>query len=410
MSSVQDKALSAATLLSESAWLTALFGIVGAAAGAGGSPLSLLAVLAILSSSFMTARVLGLIIMPAAMAYFFQMLSGVVVLYLTLATQVAAGAQGLDLGWIGSLISGTDTADQVVGGFLAILLWWRGGRLASTAVPVEDLGTSFRRGIGVLALAAVVDVFNSADLYVFPLMFLFFAAGLVGLSVGHILPASRQVEQDKVWTRVIGAVVSVVLVAGLLFGLLQRSVLSAMSDPVVSVAGMATGAVFDVVIIPIGYVVELIVKILTAIIGLLSTRDEEFRILDPNAGIVDQIRVAEDGTEGGALASLLNVLEWAILAVAVIAILYFLARAYRRRVRLWRANVEGMRESVSADVDPAHDFGAAALEPRAVPVQRSRHAKGICTAIGRGGRGRCLPRLFWTAGLGRRKRLPSARQ
>ena len=360
MSSVQDRVLSAATLLSESAWVSAMFGIVGIAVGTVGSPLSTLAVLAVLSSSFMTVRFLGLIIMPAALAYALQMLFGVAVLYLTLATQVASGTQGLDMGWFGGLISGSDTADHtlraVVGSILGIVLWWRGGRLASTAYPVEDLGTSFRLGIGVLALAALVDVFHSADLNVFPLMFLFFAAGLAGLSMGHILPASRQVDQDKVWTRVIGAVVAVVLVAGLLFSLLQRSVLSTMSDPVVSVAGMATAAVFNVVIIPIGYLVELIVKALTAILSLLSQRDEGFRIENPSAGFVQQMRQAEDGTDGGILANLLNALEWVIIAVVVLAILYFLARAYRRRVRLWRANVEGTCEAVSTHVDPARDM------------------------------------------------------
>ena len=360
MSSVQDRVLSAATLLSESAWLSAVFGIVGIAVGVSGSPLSLLAVLAVLSSSFMTTRVLGLIIMPVAFAYAFQMLSGVVVLYLTLATQVGSGTQGLDLGWVGGLISGSDTADHtlraVVGSALGVLLWWRGGRLASTASPVGDLGKSFRLGISALALAALVDVFHSADLNVFPLMFLFFAAGLAGLSMGHILPASRQVDQDRVWTRVIGAVVSVVLVAGLLFSLLQKNVLSVLSDPVVSVAGMATGAVFSVVIVPLGYLVELIVKALTAIIGLLSTRDESFRIESPTAGFVEQMQQLEDGTDGGILASLLNALEWVILAVVILAILYFLARAYRRRVRLWRVNVEGTRETVSTHVDPARDM------------------------------------------------------
>ena len=187
-------------------------------------------------------------------------------------------------------------------------------------------------------------------------MFLYFAAGLAGLSIGHILPASRQVDQDKVWTRVVGAVVAVVLVAGLLFSLLQKNVLSAASDPVESVAGMATKAVFDVVIIPVGYLVEFVVWALSAIIGLLSRRDESFRIENPTAGFVDQMRELEDGTDGGILASLLNALEWVILAVAVLAVLYFLARAYRRRVRLWRVNVEGTREAVSTNVDPARDM------------------------------------------------------
>ena len=356
MSSVQDRALSAATLLSESAWLSALFGILGAAAGAGGSPLSLLAVFAILSASFMTTRVLGLIIMPPAVAHVLQMLSGVVVLYLTLATQVATGGQGLDLGWAGSLISGVDTADQVVGSFIAIMLWWRGGRLASTGTPVEALGASFRIGIGALALAALVDVFNSADLHVFPLMFLFFAAGLAGLSVGHILPQSRRVAQDRVWPRVIGAVVAVVLVSGLLFSLLQKNAISALSDPVASLGSKATGAVFNVVVVPIGYVVELVVMVLTAIISLLSPRDVDFRIEDPTAGFVEQMKAAEDGTEGGTLANLLQAVEWVILVVVALAILYFLARTYRRRVRLWRVDAEGTREAVSADVDPAHDM------------------------------------------------------
>ncbi len=181
-------------LLSDSAWLYAVMVFVGLGSGIGRSPLGWTAIIALLTVSFLTAQLLQLILMPAISSYVFQMLTGAVVIFLTLGTQVPSAGQFLDLGWPAgvSSIPGA-TLRALAGGVLGALVWWRGGRVASMDSPAETLGFSFRVGTLILATAAVIDVFNSANLNIFPIMFLFFSSGLVGLGISHILPLMKEV-------------------------------------------------------------------------------------------------------------------------------------------------------------------------------------------------------------------------
>ena len=358
MSSAQNRFVLWATLLADSAWLYAVFALVGLALGREGSPLGWLAVLAILCFSFLVARGLQFIVMPSVVAYAIQMLAGVIVLYLTLGTQVNAGGHGLDMGWIGRLSSETATKGAPVtaalGGFLGVVLWWRAGRLASNDYPVDNLASSFRLGIIALAMAAVVDIFHTANLGIYPLMFLFFASGLAGLSIGHILPASRRAVEASTWPRAIGAVVSGVLATGLIFSLLQRNVLSALSTPALAALNALKTAIFYVLIVPVGWLSEWIIRGLTYLIDLVATDDPQ-RLETTSEGVLSDLRsFRESAGEGSGL--LAQVVVWTIVAIVVLIVLYFLARAFRRRVRWRRVQAEGMRESVSEDADPAYDM------------------------------------------------------
>ena len=62
-------------------------------------------------------------------------------------------------------------------------------------------------------------------------MFAFFAAGLVGLSIAHILPAVGGPHDRQTWVRTIGMVVGGVMIVGLLLSLLHRGVLTFISTP-----------------------------------------------------------------------------------------------------------------------------------------------------------------------------------
>ena len=359
MSSAQARLVTWAALLAESAWLSALCMLVGLAVGIEAGPLGLLAVLVIMSSSFLVARGLGLVLLPPVVANSLQMIAGVLVVYLTLGTQVDPGTQGLDLGWAGKLASGSE-ADlfarrAAVGAFLGVVLWWRGGRLASTESPAEALATSFRWGIVALSIAAVVDIFSSSDLKVFRVMFMFFAAGLAGLSVAHVLPMSKRANEGGTWPRVIGGVVSAVLVTGLLFSLLQRGALTFLSAPILIVLNALATAIFFAVVIPVAYVFEFLLRALAWLAKLIGLGPEEGEAMPPFEGFGEMVLRVQEETDTGPSA-FLHALEWTLLALAVVALLFVLAKAFRRRGGWWKFSTQGSRESVGEGVDPAFDM------------------------------------------------------
>ncbi len=360
MSLAQDRLVLASIVLSESAWIFAAFGLIGLAFTSGTSPLNWVAVLAIMAVSLLIARFLSIILMPVGPTYAVQMITGAIVIYLTVATQVAGGVDSVDLGWIGNLGSDNQidgyTVKASLGSLMAVVLWWRGGRLASAEFPTESLATTFKIGVLVLALAATIDMFHSEDLNVFPMMFIFFSASLAGLSVGQLLPASQQALTSRTWTRIIGSVVSGVAVIGLLFSLLRGSVLSFVSTPLAFVLQLFATIVFFVIIFPIGLLVELILRGLKGLIGTDQAENEALQTLRNGEGFGEAVIQMQEGEMDSGTSLFLQVIEYTIIALIVLVVLFFLAKAFRRRVRWRRDEAEGQRESVLEDADAVYDL------------------------------------------------------
>ena len=377
MSSAHDRLVALAILVSESVWL--YIGLVIAwltvgtwlETGVGRSPLDWIPVIAVLGVSYLVTRGFQIIIMPTARAYALQGVTGAVVIYLMLGTQIPSGGQGLDLVWVGSLMPELegDTLRAIAGTVMGALLWWRGGGLASAESPVNTLSVSFRLGIVVLAFAALVDIFNDEDLIRLPLVFLFFAAGLVGLSLGHILPASRRAVEDTAWPKVIGGVVSAVLLLGLLVSFLPRllrggEVPSLLSGPALVVLNALGTVIFFVIIVPALFIVFWVVEGAKAVIGAFTGESREIAELP----VVEQPvssppELPPAGGFGGALErlqegslwdTLLRAGEWTAAVVIILIVLLLLLRAFRRRVRWHGIELESERESLEAD--PASDI------------------------------------------------------
>ena len=359
MSSVQDRFVLIATVVVESIWIYAGLSIFSLMMIPGGSPISWVASFVIMLVSFAVARMLAIIIMPPAMPYTIQMMLGAVVIYLVLATQVQSAGQGFDLGWLGSLGS-PDKTDYyiravVIAAMVSTLFWWRGGRLASTEFSADHLSFTFKVGLIVMCFAAVVDTFNSADLKMFPLMFTYFAAGLIGLSIGHIMPASGRQLLQRTWVRAIGIVVGGVMIVGLLLSFLHEGVLRLVSAPLGWALNLIARAVFFVVIIPLVYIIEFLVswlfKLLTWLAGDREPVEQETAFGGPD--ILDQLR---EQVEEGEPSIWLQVLQWSVVSIIVLIALVVLARAFRSRLRWRREDLEGERESFADQVDPAMDM------------------------------------------------------
>lgn len=360
MSSAQDKIVTAALLLSESAWLTALFGVVGLMLGEGISPLGWLGVIAILGSSLIVSRTLQMIVMPAITAYALQMIAGVLVVYLTVGSQLTSGYGGVDLGWLGR-IGDEDLAELflfkiILGSIFGVLLWVRGGFIAGSDFPGESLSGSFKIGLLVLALAAVVDIFQSADINVYRLMFVFFAAAVVGMSAGHVLPASNMSMESKTWVRVIGLTASVIMVVGLFFSLLSGTVLIWISTPIKFVLDIIGTIIFYVIIVPLAFIMNFILSfIINGILAVFGPPPEEpLAISGPGEAIRS---LAEGGREEPVGQAILQIIQYSLLVLIVVVALFLLAKAFRRRMRWRRREDLAVHESISEDMDPLNDLG-----------------------------------------------------
>ena len=372
MNTVQDRLVTASVLLSDSAWLYAVMVLVGLGSGVGRSPLGWTAIVALLTVSFLTARLLQLILMPAISSYVFQMLTGAVVIFLTLGTQVPSAGQFLDVGWAAgvSSIPGAPLR-ALAGGVFGALLWWRGGRVASMESPAETLAFSFRVGTLILAAAAVIDVFHSSDLNIFPIMFLFFFAGLVGLGISHILPAARGGVDVTAWPRVVGGTVSAILIVGLMFSALQRGAISLVAVPAVAVVKVIGTVFFFAVVVPIAFIIFWLLQGVRFVLGAFITPDPTELEPQQNLGFGETLsRLQSETEEGGWLEALLQVIQWAALAVMVLLLLFLLARAFQRRGRWRRGQSEATRDTVAEDVDPAYDMAQLLLN--LIP-RRMRH-------------------------------------
>ncbi len=360
MSAMRERLVTGALLLSESAWLVALLGILSFPFGATSSPISWIAVLAVMSVSLIWARTLSLMIMPPLMAYGLQMLAGVIVVYLMVASQVSLELGSLNLGWISAMTS-EEAPERFVltalyGSLGGTALWWRGGHIGASDIPAESLSTSFRIGILILAIAAVIDIAHPADLNVFPMMFVFFASGVAGLIVAHMAPTSQESNGTRAWTRVIGGLVAGLVALGLLFSLLQRDVLAVIAAPILWVLQLLATVVFYVIIFPLAYIIDFVTRGIFALLLWLGGEPSPDRQFAPPQAVGALEGFARDGEAEPAAMLLLQILQWSIVAAIIIGALLLLALAFKRRARSRSEASDGHRESLIEDADVAYDF------------------------------------------------------
>ncbi len=353
MSSAQNRLTLLCAVVVESVIVYSALAGVALLTGLESSPISWIAAAAIMMASFGVARALALIIMPVWMPYVIQSALGALTVYLALATQ------SLDLGWISAFFREDAPShfarSAALGGFFGTVFWWRGGRLASTDFPSEQLSFSFKVGLIVLSIAAIVDIFHPANLRIFTLMFVFFAAGVAGLGVSNILPSSGAAAARQTWTRVIGGVVGVIVIVGFLFGILREGALKYISAPLGWLLNIIATVVFYVVIVPLVYVIEFLVSLAFRILRYFAGEREEAEV-ETELGIQESLRDLIENAEPSEPSIWMRLLAAIAVTFVVAALLVLLARAFRRRVRWLRVDEDGDRETLDEDFDAAEDF------------------------------------------------------
>jgi hypothetical protein len=354
-----------AIALAESAWLYAIFGVGGAVLGLNGSPMSWPAVLFLLTFSLVAGRLTPVNVQAVEAVVMARTLIAAILLYVIVGTQVAPGTYGINLTWIATAISGDAGSDYAVralaGVAVGVVLYARGSKLAVTEHPTSSLGFSFRLGIPALAFATLVDLADPADLNTFPMIFIFFASGLGGLSIGHLLPGTQQSARARTWPKAITGIVSIVLLVGLGLGLLRNDLLTSASSTVAGWLFLAVKGLLWGIVVPIAFVLTIFVD---AVIAFFS------RPYDPELEPLPspEPRNAPESTfEGGpvefveqeapgAAFQWIEVIQWVLVAAVTLVVLYFVFKLLVRLARQGKRDTPGDRESVIEDASIGEDI------------------------------------------------------
>ena len=362
MISGQHRIVLGCLAVAESASVYAVLALMGAAGGHGASPMNMPAILAVLVSAIVVSRLMLYIAMPDWTALVFHTGIGLFIIWVVVATQ--AGVSGVDLGWVGWGFSSSPLADgnafrAVAGGVASVYLWRRGAHLAGLQSPVESLGFGFRVGVVIMTTAAIVDAIISPDLNIYSVMFVFLAASLAGLGIGRLLPPAPETDHARTWPRVIGAVVTAVVVTGLFVGLVQNAFLSHASRVAITTLGFMIDRVVKyallAIIYPLAYIVGLLVSGVSRLFRVDEPREpiEREQTQPPVDRFLEEFRSRVGETESSYL--IFDIIEYILVALLVLLVAFLLVRAFRRRVRTRTLYEAGDRESVSEGRSPAYD-------------------------------------------------------
>lgn len=365
----QDRVVLAAHVVAESAWVFALMGVVGTLAGFDSSPLSWYGVAGILGLSVLLSRMTPRKGDRVEVLYALMAVLGLVVVYTSVALHVEPGQirPAWPLDWLSNDASGGYTSRGVFGAILGVILWWRGTRVASNEFPADDLSFTFRVGMVVLVVALIYDLNSGENLSTFPMVFLFFSSSLIGLSAGHLLEESRRSADKQTWTKAIGATVVAITAFGLLVALINRGVLSFLSKPATAALDALARGVLWGIVAPIAFLFDVIVGWLIGLLGVFQGEREQPQeeAINPEIqGFLETIQEEQEAASEG-FALILQIIEWALVAVIVVIVVLLLGRAFRRVLRGRERSAEGQRDSMVQDANPVADVAKLAI--RLVP-------------------------------------------
>lgn len=345
--------------VAESVWLFALFSMVGLIGDMGGSPLPWISLLVLLLISITTGYVLGATEGDEVSIAIRQSLFGLVVIYFVLATGTFLGDRSFDLGWIFRLVAGdlgsTAAFSAIFGLFISIWLWRHGLRLGTDRYPEDRLARIFKIGIGVLAVATVIDQASDEDLNASVLLLPFFAATLTGLAIGR-LPEGGVGKKTGEWARIIGLSVFGIMGVGLLIGLLG----GLYGNGGVRLLFAGWGLVVDGVLWVLRFPITWAAAVLQWFFGLFTggPREEDERLNPGQSG--EEIfgpQLERSADAGNATVdSILNILQYPVIALLIILAFFLLAMAFRRFGARGSSDDDDDRESIRDELDTSGDM------------------------------------------------------
>ena len=370
MQLLQDRIVLAAHAAAESAWVFALSGVVGVIAGLNAGPQSWYAVIGVLGLSIIIGRMTPRSGEKARLLYpFFAAAAGLLVMYASVALHVQPGQ--IRPAWPVELIV-NDLEDgyaqrAILGSILCIALWWRGIRLASNEFPSDNLTLTFRIGMITIVCAVIYDLNTAERLSTFPMVFLFFGSALAGLSAGRLLPESERSTLTRTWPKTIGATVAAITAFGLLVGLIDRGVLSYLSAPAAAALEALARGIIWAIIAPIAFVFETVFGWIANLFDFTQSPGQPQEATELTSEMREMLEELQEEQEPASdiLAVVIQVIEWALVAIFALVAGAVVIRAFRRLLGGHEAGDRGRRDSVAATAEPLSD--AARLALRLVP-------------------------------------------
>jgi hypothetical protein len=301
----RSKLILISVAVAESIWLFALFSMLGLLSDLGGSPLPWFSLLIFMLVATAAGYVLAGTEGEEVSIAIRQSIFGIIFIYLIIGTGTFIEDNSFDIGWIFRLVSGdlvnTASASVLFALFATIWMWRHGLKLGSDRHPEDRLNRIFKVGIAVLAVAMIVDQASDEDLGTATLIVPFFGATLVGMAVGR-LPESGVGKNVGGWARTIGISVFGIMGVGLLIGVL----------------GGAYGN---------GGVREWLINLFRR--DDLSEEDQTIIVRSGQDIFGERAeRAVETGSDN--VDTLINILQYPLIVLAVVATFFILAMAFRR--------------------------------------------------------------------------------
>lgn len=367
----RDKLIYITLVISESAWIYAFIAVLGVAGGSSGSPLNFFVIAGLVGISLMTYSFLRWRQFQAfELFYFGATAAGLILAYLVVAASFSPGS--FEIGWIARLTGGEYLEEGqafrgTVGGLLAVGMWFRGVRLATTAYPEKSLTFSFRLGLFFIGLAAIIDMLVEEQLNVFAMILVFFAAGLGGLNIGHLVPETSASSQAKTWPKAIGGAVVGVVSIGLLFGLLPQSFLSFVTSPIRFVFDNIVKGILIIVGVPVVLGLELVNRAIGGFFGRdidVSEFASDVAALGEEEEFPEMVTTTFLGVQGAdrpetsdLLLFLDQMVRYALVALALFLVALFLFIMLRKAAKRLGLTDDKERESLLDEMSFASDIG-----------------------------------------------------
>jgi hypothetical protein len=354
-------------VVSEAAWLFAFISILGVAAGSTGSPLSFFAIIGLLGlSTLVYSYIRWKEFQAFELFYFGATFFGIVLAYMVVAAAYEPN-ETFTIDWISKLIDSTyktqgRTFHGVMGGILAVGMWFRGIRLATVQFPEKSLKFSFRMGLFFIGFAAVMDILVEQQLNIFAMVLIFFGAGLAGLNIGHLVSETSASAQTKTWPKMIGLAVIGVLVVGGMFGFLQQSVLEFVTSPIRFAFDRVVEGILLIVGVPLVLVLEFINEIMAAIFSRPFEPDlgsEATPTPTPQPGtplVFESARGGGDIRAPDFLVYITRFVRYGLVVAAIVVVSIFMYVLLRKIGRRLKREDEPDREALE-DMNFASDIG-----------------------------------------------------
>ncbi len=327
-----------AVLLTEATWWYTLVALGGVLVGLGHSPLHGIGVLLLLGAAAALSVALQSPHIGLLVAQGVSMAIALGAIYLAIALGGGSSAiPSFDPLWLLDALSGHSTArdlgQQVVGGLAGIVLWWRGMEIGGASEVDDLLFRSFKIGLVVITVGAVIDALAPIPLGMTWVGFVFFIVGISALMLNQLQGEAEEGMPERRWMQIALAVLGAVLLTGILLSL-------AVGGDAANLAGWLFGAIGAVVrgallllALPLAYAMGYAVSGLQWVIAHLFGRVEGTEnLLQGALGALQELRdLAKGGSMPEWLSLFLTVLRWAALIYIALALLFFLYMAFVRR-------------------------------------------------------------------------------